>query len=228
MAVTTESFSSGGRSVPLEVFLPESTGKHPAVLLLHGTFGLLPEYRADIVPFAEALVKSDISVTMPHYLRSTDTDPGMGVVELIPTHLPMWKNVCIDAFAFTAKDSRFDADHLGAIGFSLGGHLALSVAMAPPLGTKMRCVVDFFGPTLKPPLADKYSELPPILILHGTEDRLVPLSESNHLAMQLERVGKKKDRDYFFEEYKGEGHGFKEPALTKSRSATVEFIKKTL
>jgi dienelactone hydrolase len=127
-----------------------------------------------------------------------------------------------------ARDKRFDSSHLGIIGFSLGGHLALSLAMAPPAGTAVRCVVDFFGPAQKPPLEDKYSNLPPLLILHGTKDQLVPPEESQYLIKQLEAAGKKKDRDFFFNSYEGEGHGFKGPKLTESRDATVQFIGKML
>jgi dienelactone hydrolase len=228
MAAMTESFLSGGRAVGLEVFEPQKSGKYPAVLVLHGTFGMLAPFRADIVSFAEALVASGISALVPHYFDSTKTSPGRGVIEEIPTHLPAWKKACIDAFALMARDSRFEAAHLGALGFSLGGHLALSLAMAPPPATTVRCVVDFFGPTVNPPLEDKYSSLPPVLIQYGTADRLVLPAESEHLIKELHRAGKKKDRDYFFDSYDGEGHGFKEPALTKSRNAAVEFIKNTL
>ena len=49
MAMTNESFSSGGQTVPLKVFLPAASAKHPAVLILHGSSGPLPPYRADIV-----------------------------------------------------------------------------------------------------------------------------------------------------------------------------------
>jgi dienelactone hydrolase len=88
MGAKTESFSSAGQTVALDVFQATSAGKHPAVLILHGTFGLLPQYRADIVSFAEALVEKGISATMPHYLESTKTDPGMGVLEVMFRNLP--------------------------------------------------------------------------------------------------------------------------------------------
>lgn len=69
MAMTKENFSSGGQPVLLEIFLPAASGKHPAVLILHGSSGPLPPYRADIVSFAEALVAAGIAATMPHYLE---------------------------------------------------------------------------------------------------------------------------------------------------------------
>ena len=214
--------------VSVESFLPAKTGKFAAVLILHGTFGLLPEYRSDIVSFGEALVENGIAALMPHYLESTKTEPGPGVLSVIPEKLPTWKKACLDMLSTMASDPRFEPAHLGVLGFSLGGHLALTLGMAPPAGTSLKCVVDFFGPTLKPPLESNWSKLPPVLILHGTKDPLVSPDESKYLVAQLEAVGKKKNRDYFFQLYEDEGHGFKGAALTKSRVASVEFIKRIL
>lgn len=40
MAMINEQFLSGGHRVPLEVFLPAAAaGKHPMVLVLHGSLG---------------------------------------------------------------------------------------------------------------------------------------------------------------------------------------------
>ena len=65
-------------------------------------------------------------------------------------------------------------------------------------------------------------------MFHGSADTLVDPSESEYLIAQLEKVGKKKDRDYFYEPSNGESHGFKGAELAKSRDATVEFFKKRL
>jgi hypothetical protein len=55
MTKTAESFVSGGMSVPIETFVPDASPQHRAVLVLHGSLGLGPPYRTDIVSFAEAL-----------------------------------------------------------------------------------------------------------------------------------------------------------------------------
>ena len=227
MATMIESFLSGGRAVPLEVFLPaRASGPCAAVLILHGSFGLLPPYREDIVSFAQALAERGIAAAMPHYLDATGTEPGIGVFELIARKRPAWRQACSDALGVMAKDARFDASRLGILGFSLGANLALSVAMDPPTGTQPRCVVDFFGPTQG--LEAHWAKLPPVLILHGTKDQLVAPSESAYLVAQLEAVGKKKGQGYVFESYEGQGHGFEGAALVKSRAETVEFVEKAL
>src|SRR5262245_38814843 len=102
MAAKSESFSSGGQIVSRDVFLPPSAGSHPAVLMLHGTFGLMPEYRADIESFADALALNNIAAVMPHYLESTKTAPGFKVFEVLDADLPTWTTVCRDAFVLMA------------------------------------------------------------------------------------------------------------------------------
>ena len=163
---------------------------------------------------------------MPYYLQSTNTEPGLAVLKLIPENSPTWRQACGDALTAMAADGRFDNTRLGILGFSLGGHLALSLAMDPPAGISLKCVVDFFGPAHS--LEPHWTKMPPVLVFHGSADTLVPPSESEYLVAQLKGVGKKKDHDYFYEPSKGEGHGFKGAELTKSRDATVEFFKKRL
>ncbi len=223
---TKEMFTSSGQPVSMDVYLPPPGGAPPAALILHGSFGLLPQYRADIVSFAEALLRQGVASAMPYYLESTKTAPGLDVLSLIPQNSPTWRQACADALSLISKDRRFDGSRLAVLGFSLGGHLALSLAMDPPAGTTLKGVVDFFGPTHS--LGSGWAKLPQALILHGTKDPLVDISESEHLVAQLDAAGKNKGRDYVFERYEGEGHGFKGPALTKSRDLTVEFIKKAL
>jgi dienelactone hydrolase len=188
-------FSSNSQTVTLDVFPVASAGKHPAVLILHGSFGMMPQYKPDIVSFAAALLAAGIASAMPYYLESTNTNPGLGVFALIDANSPIWRQACCDALAVMAGDARFDTTRLGILGFSLGGHLALSLAMDPSAGITPKCVVDFFGPTktLKP----HWAKMPPVKVFHGSADKLVYPSESEYLVEQLASVGKKKDLYYF-------------------------------
>jgi dienelactone hydrolase len=125
---------------------------------------------------------------------------------LIGTHYETWKRACEDALRFMAGDARFDASRLGVLGFSLGGHYALGLAMDPPSGTAVRCVVDFFGPTLSPPLSGAWSNMPPLLIHHGLDDwsRAEP---PEHLKAQLEKAERRTER-ISSRTYEHQGHGF--------------------
>jgi dienelactone hydrolase len=91
MPVTKDSISSGGRPIHEDLYLPKSTAKPRAVLILHGTFGLLPPFGADIASFGEALAQKGIAATIPYYFESTGTDAGEKAMKLIGVHLPAWR-----------------------------------------------------------------------------------------------------------------------------------------
>jgi dienelactone hydrolase len=224
MPPTSERYTSNGHPITVEVFSPATPGRHAGCLILHGTFGLLPEYRADIVSFGEALAGSGVVAMLPHYFERTGTTPGQEAAQVITQHLPDWLAACRDALLFARNDARVDSGRLGVIGFSLGGHLALDLGMSPPSGITLKCVVDFFGPTQAPPLRGNRSALPPLQIHHGANDTLVPITESEHLVTQLRAAGKTEGLGYHFTKYPGQGHGFTGSALNASRASTVTFV----
>lgn len=223
-----ETFTSQACTAPLEVLLPASAGPWPAVLLLHGTFGLLPEYRADMAGFAQALADAGVAVAMPHYFEAClpATEAGVAAMALIAERRSAWIVACGDALAQVAQDTRFSGARLGLLGFSLGGHLALSVALDPPPHAWLNGVVDFFGPTSG--LGPSFARLPAVLVCHGSADAIVSPRDSQQLVEALKREGRKQGVGYEYEVFSGEGHGFKDAALRRSRELTVEFLKKHL
>lgn len=208
--------------------MPASPGRHPGCLILHGTFGLLPEFRPDIVSFAEALAEAGVVAVLPHYFDRTATPAGPNILPLIPQLLPDWLATCGDALLFARNHPRIDAGRLAMIGFSLGGHIVLTLGMAPPEGTTLKCVVDFFGPTLAPRLRGDRAALPPVQIHHGVADTLVPIVESEQLVSELRAVGKTDGLGYQLLRYPGQGHRFTGEDLDRSRARTVEFVSTAL
>jgi dienelactone hydrolase len=229
MTVTTTSgYTSNGNSVPLEIFAPPSSAKPPVVLLFHGSSGLGRKYRPDIVSFGEALKAAGLAAVLPHYFASAAVPSELESDEqgllLVRSHYATWRTACADALAFVAADARFDALRIGFVGFSLGGHYALDVAMTPPPGASIKAVVEFFAPTRNPALAGPWVRMPPLLVHHGAADRTVFPSETTHLETELTRAGKTRDVDFWVKEYAGQGHGFTGDALASSRAATVAFL----
>jgi dienelactone hydrolase len=96
--------------------------------------------------------------------------------------------------------------------------------MTPPPQTSVKCVVDFFGPTLSPVLTGPWDKMPPLLIHHGLADKPVEPFHSEHLMSELKKAGKVKGKDFHFEPYKDQGHGFTGNDLTKSRAKTVDAV----
>jgi dienelactone hydrolase len=123
MRSTAESFPSAGTPIAADVFIPTAAGRHPAVLILHGTYGLRPEVRDDLESFAEALVEKRIAAVIPHHFEKTGTVAGDDTLTAIGSELPSWQTTCCDVLQFMRGHSGVDAARLGVIGFSLGGHL---------------------------------------------------------------------------------------------------------
>jgi acetyl esterase/lipase len=118
-----------------------------------------------------------------------------------------------------AERLQVDPAHIGVIGGSAGGHLAAMVGLTggeldPPGDgdTRVQCAVDLYGPVLwfeqrdltmfrktraeAPELykqADPRSHIdksdPPLLILHGTADKTVPVADSEALAAAMKAAG---------------------------------------
>jgi dienelactone hydrolase len=228
MTTMTQHFSTGAATAPIEVFVPDAKLARRAVLVLHGSAGLGREYHGDIASFAEALVAKQIAAAIPHYFVPSPPRPGEDPIGAIATHYPAWKKTCGDALTFMGGDPRFDPARLAVIGFSLGGHFALTLGLATHPGVTLKCIVDFFGPTLAPPLQGRFAQMPPVQIHHGSDDITVYPRESEALIAELKKAGKREGKDFVFEPYPGQTHRFDRAALAAARAATVEFIDSRL
>ena len=228
MTLTTAGYTSNGQTVPVEIFAPPSTAKLPAVLVFHGSSGLGPKYRPDIVAFGEALKAAGLAAVLPHYFASAEVPSELESDEqgllLMLRHFGTWRTACDDALAFVAGDARFDPSRIGLVGFSLGGHYALNAAMTPPPGASVKAVVEFFAPTRNPALAGPWARMPPLLVHHGTADTTVYPADTVHLESELKRAGKHRDVDYWVTEYPGQTHRFTAAALKAALAATVTFL----
>lgn len=154
---------------------------------------------------------------------------------------------CVRFIRMTADDYRVDADRLGALGGSAGGHLTLMLALTGDDGdanaedpvlrssSRIACGVALFPPTdlrkwttdppeaiaaipgLRPPLefdADLEDDVSPILhvtaddapvmMIHGDQDRLVPIEHSRNILPVLEQAGVESELIVV----EGAGHGF--------------------
>jgi dienelactone hydrolase len=224
----TENFRSGAVSAPIDVFVPDATPARRAVLVLHGSAGLGREYYDDIASFAKALVAKNIAAAIPHYFVPDPPAPGEDPIGAIAGHYVSWKKTCADALTFLAGDARFDPARLAILGFSLGGHFAMTLGLDPRPGVTMKCIVDFFGPTLAPPLRGRFDRMPPVQIHHGSSDTTVYPRESEALVAELKRAGKREGKDFVFETYPGQTHRFDPAALATARAAAVAFIDSRL
>jgi dienelactone hydrolase len=207
-------FQSGGRSITVQEFLPSAPGRYPAVLALYGSGGLREGW-ADQP--SRLLAAQGYSVFIVHYFDRTGT--VWADRDTTRTNFPVWMGTIGDAITFATRHTSVDASRIALLGFSLGAYLALSVASLEP---RVKAVVEFFGGV--PEELHGFTRMPPVLILHGEQDRIVPVSEATQLQTLLERNG----IPYEMKLYPGAGHGFNGLQWLDAGQRTVRFLRKYL
>jgi carboxymethylenebutenolidase len=111
----------------------------------------------------------------------------------------LWLETVRDAITHVSTKPDVDRDRIGIVGFSLGASLALAAAGED---SRIKAVVDVFGPM--PTGAEKAARTPPVLILHGARDRVVPVENAHRLEAML----KARKVPHETKIYPDQGHGF--------------------
>ena len=210
------SFQSGDKDIRLDCFVPEDKGRRfPAVIGLHGSGG----GHASMSEPARLLAEQGFAVYVLHYFDRTGTVEIDGL-QTIFVHFPVWMKTLWDAVSFVARQPQVDPERIGLLGFSLGAYLALS---ASAIDARVQAVVEFFGGM---PKEMKFftRRLCPVLILHGEQDKTVPVAEAYHLQQLLE----KKHIAHEMQIYPGVGHGFTGEIWRDAGLRTLAFLKKHL
>ena len=211
-------YLGGGRKEKADLYLPANPQpgqRFPAVVIIHGGGWSGGEKRAarEINIGTTLALNGYVGMSIDYLLANKD-HPG-----------PTWPQNLYDCktavrwLRANAERLQIDADHIGVIGGSAGGHLAAMVGLCggelDPPGEgdcRVQCAVDLYGPVLwfeqrdlamfrktraeAPELykqGDPRSHIdkndPPLLILHGTADKTVAVADSEALAAAMKAAG---------------------------------------
>lgn len=209
----TDTFETEAHPVPIDVYLPASGGTFPAVIGLHGSGGI----RGSFGDPARLLASNGFAVFVPHYFERTGT--GWASDPIIRQEFPTWMRTVRDAITYATSQPGVNHDRVGLLGFSLGGYLALSVAS---LDERVQGVVEYFGGLPEEFCGTK--RMPPVLILHGDADSVVPVREAERLESMLTALNVPHEKHI----YRGVGHGFSGMAMVDSAQRTLRFLQKHL
>jgi len=210
------SFESGGKDIRLDCFLPDAAGRRfPAVIGLHGSRG----GHVTMSEPATLLAGQGFAVYVLHYFDRTGTTEIDGL-QTIFVHFPAWMKTLWDAVSFVSWRPQVDPERIGLVGFSLGAYLSVSAAA---IDSRVKAVVEFFG-GLPKEMKFFMRRLCPVLILHGEQDKTVPVEEAYHLQQVLE----KKKMPYEIQIYPGAGHGFSGEVWRDAGLRTLAFLQKHL
>ena len=227
-----------GMALTYDVIQPESPNGAAVLFMVSG--GWFSNWRPpeERLPWFEHLLNAGFTVFAVHH----GSAPRFKVPEAVADVRKAVEHVRANAEQFG-----IDAGRLGVHGGSAGGHLSLMLGLAPEGDNRVQAVVAYFppvdlkgsaGPNDRFPALDFDPELaggispinyasdddPPVLLIHGDLDELVPLSNSERMSAALDGVNVT-NKVVVIE---GAKHGFRGEAQQRAREETVAFFRQHL
>lgn len=206
----------GQRQVRLEVFRPDMEGQRPAVLLLHGASGMGDGtfYRGA----AELFASQGYVVYLPHYLGERNRNRRGG--KALISEFEQQHDIVRAALDQMTRDRAVDAQRVGVFGFSLGGFQAMGLTSRD---TRVGAVVNMGG-GVPGNVVPHTSRLAPTLIVHGGQDRTVPVARAHQTRDLLRRLSVPHELALF----RDQGHFFRGAASRESIVRSIAFFDRHL
>jgi len=213
-------------SVYGELYKPKTPGVYPAVILLHGSIGVMPANQH----LARVLSKHGyVSIVLDYYAGKVGGLPPRSSFRGQAKKFKGWSDNVKNCVKYLQTLPEVEKDNIGLVGFSRGGGLAIAVSTQIP---SVKAVVAYYpAPTLTWLVSTK--DLSPVLMLHGSADKAVPLHRVKRLYDNLFLSGKIVELKI----YKRAGHGFERftkerqysPLAAKdAKNRTIKFLDKYL
>lgn len=206
-------FKSAGRTIKVEWFRPNTADSPKSVvLILHGSGGLEPE-GGFFRQIATDIAKTGRGAVVVHYFDrsgiSWASSAQMGA------HFGEWMATIKDAITFIEKQPGMTTSGVTLLGHSLGAQLALHVAASD---RRVNGVIDMAGCFVLP--TKSISRMPPVLILHGTADKVVPLTRER-ATVTVMRATKSRYEEHIL---KGVDHAFNNVSLDTLERLMTAFL----
>jgi carboxymethylenebutenolidase len=212
---TVKSFvESDGHRINVDVYEPDRAGRHPAVILLHGSGGIHLINPSLVNRYAAVLAEQGIICFVVHYFDGTGNFTADDSVE--SANYFHWVRELHDAVTWIRARPDVRQNQIAMMGHSLGAWLAVGAAAADPRVSR----IVLLGSGLEPFLVDSLKRMPPVLMFHGDKDDVVLQAEADHLAEFL----RAKKFVVQYKVYPGEGHQFGDSAATDMLERAVRFI----
>lgn len=213
------SFTSGGRTIRVDQFQPREEGHYPLIVMIHGSGGLFTRTGTEM-PSKENFGEMQIACAgyvslLVHYFDRTGI-LSTGDAKFMEQESQGWLETLSQALDYASSLPRVDRRHIGLLGESLGGYLALSLAMKD---RRIKAVSEYGG-GIRLREGDNPQRLPPTLIQHGGADSIVPISEARRLASLLS----KNNVAYQIHIYEGLEHYLDKRARAEALARSIQFF----
>ncbi len=202
-AWTQGEFKSNGQPVEEHFCAPSGAGPFPAVIMLHGA-GPQDMVTDDFENYCSRLADRGYYTEFIEYYSQTAPASARNIAGMV-RDFPIWMSEVHSGIAALKKNSAVDSKKVALMGFSLGAFISLSYGATYP--DEIGAIVEYYG-GLTPALYARAATMPPVLIIHGEIDRIVPVSQATALDAALTEAG----RPHEMKIYPGAEHGFNFPA----------------
>lgn len=220
-------FESDGKPVEDFYCTPDGAGAHPAVILLHGA---VPRGagNAAYASMCRALAAAGYyTMFVEYYSQAGPAKPGdppawgASFAPWVNGNWKTWTGEVADAVRALDNDPIVERGKIAVIGYSLGGFLAVAAGVAQ--SERLAAVVEYYG-GMPVGYARLAGNMPPTLIMHGADDRSVPVRYARRLDAILTRYG----RPHEMKIYPGVGHGFGIVTRGDSWQTMLDFLRRYL
>lgn len=199
----TVSFKSGNDTVSGYLVLPGTSGRHPAIIVIHEWWGLNDWVKEEAQKLAE---QGYIALAVDLYRGRSTADPSEA--HELMRGLPQDRGMrdLEAAFDYLAPRSDVDPKKIGSIGWCMGGGWSIQLAVAEP--RLAACVVNYGALPTDPAAITKIHAA--VLGNFGAEDRGIPPESVHAFEQAMRAAGKSIDVKI----YDGAGHAFENPNNT--------------
>lgn len=222
----TVQFPSGTETVSGFLAMPEKPGRYPALVVVHEWWGLTDWVKEQAQKLAE---QGYIALAVDLYKGQVTTDPE--VAHELMRGLPQDRAVSDlkAGFAYLATRKDVDRDHIGSIGWCMGGGYALQLAIHEP--HLAACVVNYGALPTDP--NDIQQIFAPVLGSFGANDRGITPADVQGFEKTMRGMNRRIDVKI----YDGAGHGFENStntagyrpdAAADAWARTLAFLGKTM
>lgn len=165
-----------GYPVPVKYYMPGVNCDSPAVILLHGIDGGR-RYGVQYEEIGRSLAAKGYAAFIVYYYEGQPNAPRPGVYDLglpDPAAFAPWVETVKASVACVQNFPGVDPARVGLMGMSLGGYVGSSAAVNNP-SVKSLVVLSGGMPDI---YAERARHMPRTLIVHGQQDRDVPVFEA--------------------------------------------------
>jgi carboxymethylenebutenolidase len=220
-------FESDGKPVEDFYCVPAGTDTHPAVILLHGAVPRGAQNAAFAGMCRGLAAAGYYAMFVEYYSQAGPAKPGdppvsgRGFTAWVNGNFPVWMREIVSGISALGHNPAVARGRIAVIGYSLGGFLA--VAAGATEGGRLAAVAEYYG-GMPVGYARLAANMPPTLIMHGADDRVVPVS----YAYKLNAILTHRGRPHEMKIYPGVGHGFGVVTHGKSWQTMLGFLRRYL